>query len=147
MFQIWQFMDIFGGKSCGSYVPYSLVTYIDENDVKDEQGQKKETQMKLGELGTIKDVLERTSTFEGTEEFDDLGKCAKEALVYVDKAIAKKVCKKSTGLVRGGENEDKDCKCCFNCKHWHIKEYIHCQCSGPWGGNIRHDENCVFTLH
>lgn len=39
----------------------------------------------------------------------------------------------------------EDCKCCFNCKHWHKREYIHCQHSGPWGGNLTHDKNCVFT--
>lgn len=33
-FQIWQFMDIFGGKACASYAPYSCVTYIDKNDIK-----------------------------------------------------------------------------------------------------------------
>ena len=33
---------------------------------------------------------------------------------------------------------------CFNCRHWHKKEYIHCQHSGPWGGDISNDPNCTF---
>jgi len=37
-----------------------------------------------------------------------------------------------------------DLRCCANCAHWHKKEYIHCQCSGPWGGNIFGDKNCTF---
>ena len=37
-----------------------------------------------------------------------------------------------------------DLRCCGNCKHWHKKEYIHCQCSGPWGGDIAGDKNCTF---
>ena len=40
----------------------------------------------------------------------------------------------------------KDMRCCANCKHWHIKEYIHCQCSGPWGGDIQGDQMCTFEL-
>ena len=35
-------------------------------------------------------------------------------------------------------------RCCFNCTKWHKKGYIHCQCSGPWGGDIFGDKNCVF---
>lgn len=35
-------------------------------------------------------------------------------------------------------------RCCANCAHWHKKQYIHCQCSGPWGGDIRGDKNCTF---
>jgi|WetSurMetagenome_2_1015567.scaffolds.fasta_scaffold02633_24 hypothetical protein len=34
-FQFWQFMDIFGGKSCASYAPYSCVVYIDKDKIKD----------------------------------------------------------------------------------------------------------------
>ena len=37
-----------------------------------------------------------------------------------------------------------DLRCCANCAHWHKKEYIHCQCSGPWGGDIFGDKNCTF---
>ena len=37
-----------------------------------------------------------------------------------------------------------DVRCCFNCTKWHKKRYIHCQCSGPWGGDIFGDKNCVF---
>ena len=37
-----------------------------------------------------------------------------------------------------------DLRCCANCAHWHKKEYIHCQCSGPWGGNVFGDKNCTF---
>ena len=37
-----------------------------------------------------------------------------------------------------------DLRCCANCAHWHKKEYIHCQCSGPWGGSIFGDKNCTF---
>ena len=33
---------------------------------------------------------------------------------------------------------------CYNCKHWHKKEYNHCQHSGPWGGDIAGDPNCTF---
>ena len=35
-------------------------------------------------------------------------------------------------------------RCCGNCKHWHVREYIHCQCSGPWGGDIQGDQDCTF---
>ena len=35
-------------------------------------------------------------------------------------------------------------RCCFNCTKWHKKGYIHCQCSGPWGGDVFGDKNCVF---
>jgi hypothetical protein len=35
-------------------------------------------------------------------------------------------------------------KVCYNCKHWHKKDYKHCQFSGPWGGNIIGDVNCTF---
>ncbi len=37
-----------------------------------------------------------------------------------------------------------DARCCWNCKHWHAREYIHCQCSGPWGGDIQGDPRCTF---
>lgn len=37
-----------------------------------------------------------------------------------------------------------DVRCCFNCTRWHKKHYIHCQCSGPWGGDIFGDKNCTF---
>lgn len=37
-----------------------------------------------------------------------------------------------------------EARCCFNCKHWHVREYIHCQCSGPWGGDIPGDPQCTF---
>lgn len=37
-----------------------------------------------------------------------------------------------------------DVRCCANCVYWHKKEYIHCQCSGPWGGDIYGDKNCTF---
>ncbi len=36
-------------------------------------------------------------------------------------------------------------KCCYNCKHWKKKAYLHCQCSGPWGGNLPHDKKCTFA--
>lgn len=35
-------------------------------------------------------------------------------------------------------------RCCANCKHWHRRRYIHCQCSGPWGGDIKGDPRCTF---
>ena len=38
----------------------------------------------------------------------------------------------------------QDVRCCFNCTKWHKKGYIHCQCSGPWGGDIFGDKNCTF---
>jgi hypothetical protein len=38
----------------------------------------------------------------------------------------------------------KNTKCCYNCKFWRIKDYIHCQHSGPWGGDIIGDSNCTF---
>ena len=41
-------------------------------------------------------------------------------------------------------NIEGDLRCCANCAHWHKKEYIHCQCSGPWGGDIFGDKNCTF---
>ena len=44
----------------------------------------------------------------------------------------------------GPEPPPADLRCCANCAHWHKKEYIHCQCSGPWGGNIFGDKNCTF---
>jgi hypothetical protein len=37
-----------------------------------------------------------------------------------------------------------DLKCCYNCQKWHRSDYIHCRCSGPWGGNILGDINCNF---
>lgn len=39
----------------------------------------------------------------------------------------------------------KHMSCCANCKHWHSRSYIHCQHSGPFGGNIPHDPGCTFT--
>ena len=39
-----------------------------------------------------------------------------------------------------------DARCCWNCKHWHVRECIHCQCSGPWGGDIQGDPRCTFEL-
>ena len=45
---------------------------------------------------------------------------------------------------QGLEPPPADLRCCANCAHWHKKEYIHCQCSGPWGGNIFGDKNCTF---
>ena len=50
-----------------------------------------------------------------------------------------------TGWFNPGANPPPaDLRCCANCAHWHKKEYIHCQCSGPWGGNIFGDKNCTF---
>jgi len=37
-------------------------------------------------------------------------------------------------------------KVCYNCQHWHKKDYKHCQYSGPWGGSIIGDANCTFKL-
>ena len=45
---------------------------------------------------------------------------------------------------QGPDPPPADLRCCANCAHWHKKEYIHCQCSGPWGGNIFGDKNCTF---
>ena len=42
------------------------------------------------------------------------------------------------------ERPPADLRCCANCTHWHKKEYIHCQCSGPWGGDIVGDKKCTF---
>lgn len=39
---------------------------------------------------------------------------------------------------------DADVRCCYNCKHWHRRKYIHCQHSGPWGGDIVGDKRCTF---
>ena len=38
-----------------------------------------------------------------------------------------------------------DVRCCWNCKHWHVREYIHCQYSGPFDGDIPGDARCTFT--
>jgi hypothetical protein len=38
-----------------------------------------------------------------------------------------------------------EARCCANCRHWHKREYIHCMCSGPWGGDIPGDPRCTFT--
>lgn len=38
----------------------------------------------------------------------------------------------------------RDMRCCSNCLHWHLADYIHCQCSGPWGGDIKGDPRCTF---
>ena len=35
-------------------------------------------------------------------------------------------------------------RCCANCTHWRKKQYIYCQCSGPWGGDIYGDKSCTF---
>ena len=35
-------------------------------------------------------------------------------------------------------------RCCANCEHWRKRKYIHCQHSGPWGGDISGDKNCTF---
>lgn len=37
-----------------------------------------------------------------------------------------------------------DMRCCWNCKHWHKRDYTHCQHSGPWGGDIQGDARCTF---
>jgi hypothetical protein len=42
------------------------------------------------------------------------------------------------------ETPPADLRCCANCTKWHKKEYIHCQCGGPWGGDIFGDNNCTF---
>lgn len=38
-------------------------------------------------------------------------------------------------------------ECCGNCKHWKRREWLHCQCSGPWGGKhaMPHEPKCVFV--
>jgi hypothetical protein len=33
-FQFWEFMDIFGGSSFGSYAPYSTEIFIDKKDLR-----------------------------------------------------------------------------------------------------------------
>lgn len=38
----------------------------------------------------------------------------------------------------------RDMRCCWNCKNWHVREYIHCKHSGPWGGDIQGDPRCTF---
>ncbi len=38
---------------------------------------------------------------------------------------------------------DED-KCCGTCLYWHKKEYIHCQCSGYYGGDIKGDDKCTW---
>ena len=38
-----------------------------------------------------------------------------------------------------------DVRCCYNCNKWCKKHYIHCQCSGPWGGNMVGNKNCTFA--
>lgn len=38
----------------------------------------------------------------------------------------------------------KHLRCCANCKHWHVKNYIHCMHSGPWGGDLYDDPHCRF---
>jgi hypothetical protein len=42
-------------------------------------------------------------------------------------------------------NPDFNLRICYNCIRWHHSDYIHCRCSGPWGGDIPNDKNCVFT--
>jgi len=37
-----------------------------------------------------------------------------------------------------------DSRCCYNCDHWHKRDYIHCQHSGPFGGDIENDPKCTF---
>ena len=37
-----------------------------------------------------------------------------------------------------------DTRCCYNCQHWHKRDHIHCQHSGPFGGDIEDDPNCNF---
>ena len=27
-----------------------------------------------------------------------------------------------------------DIRCCFNCRAWKVRDWPHCQSSGPWGG-------------
>jgi len=34
--------------------------------------------------------------------------------------------------------------CCATCEHWHKWEYIHCQYSGPYGGDIASNVHCVW---
>lgn len=38
----------------------------------------------------------------------------------------------------------KELRCCYNCVHRRVKAYIHCQCSGPYGGDIANDPMCTF---
>ena len=38
-----------------------------------------------------------------------------------------------------------DVRYCSNCRRWHRRDYIHCQHSGPWGGDIPNDPRCTFV--
>lgn len=33
----------------------------------------------------------------------------------------------------------------YSCNKWRKKHSIHCQCRGPWGGNIVGERNCTFA--
>lgn len=37
-------------------------------------------------------------------------------------------------------------RCCFNCRAWNVRDWPHCQSSGPWGGKhaMPAEPGCVF---
>jgi hypothetical protein len=39
-----------------------------------------------------------------------------------------------------------DIRCCFNCRAWKVRDWPHCQSSGPWGGKhaMPVEPGCVF---
>jgi len=39
-----------------------------------------------------------------------------------------------------------DLRCCFNCRAWKVRDWPHCQSSGPWGGKhaMPVEPGCVF---
>lgn len=44
------------------------------------------------------------------------------------------------------ERPPAELQCCFNCRAWKVRDWPHCQSSGPWGGKhaMPTEPGCVF---